>query len=104
PPAGAVGVAGGRAAAVWFSSGSSTRRSALGLACAGRQRRVGLCARNLRQPRPGLLWIAHQPADTLAHGAVADQTARGPEGKFASEPGTRAGVGPGARSQNAAAQ
>jgi len=63
-----------------------------------------LRAKNLRQPWPSLLWVAHQLADPSAHGTMADQTARGPQGVFAPELGARAGIGPGAGSQNVATQ
>ena len=63
------------------------------------------CAQeNLWQPWPGLLWAAHQLAHAPAHGALAHQTPGGSQGILAPRLGARAGVGPGARSQNAAAQ
>ena len=39
--------------------------------------------KDLRQHWTVLLWPAHQSADAAAHGAVADQTARGAQGAFA---------------------
>jgi DNA-binding CsgD family transcriptional regulator len=64
--------------AFWFARSSSTRWSSPGLACLGRQRPFRVYAENLWQLGPGPLWIAHQPAYALAHGAVAHQTAGGP--------------------------
>ena len=104
PLAGAFGFVGGCASALWLRHGGAARRSAPGLAGPGRQRRVRVRAKNLRQPWPGLLWVAHQLAHAPAHGALAHQTPGGSQGVFAPRLGTRAGVGPGAGSQNAAAQ
>ena len=54
----------------------------LALACPGRQRCLRVRTENLRQPWPGLLWIAHQSAHAPAHGAVAHQTPGGSQGVF----------------------
>src|ERR1035441_6711388 len=90
--------------ALWCSHGHRTRWSSLGAARLGWQRCLRLCPRNLWQPWPGLLWVAHQPADSAAHGAVAHQTPGGFERIFAPRPGASARVGPRAGSQNAPAQ
>ena len=101
---GASGIAGGRRSVVWLCHRRAARRRALGLAGTGGQRRLRVCAEDLWQSGASFLWIAHQLAHAPAHGAVADQTPRGPQGTLASRLGARAGLGSSARSQDAAAQ
>ena len=93
-------------AAPLFGSGTAVPRAGVLLALPALVASgVFECAQEIyAQPGAGLLWTAHQPADALAHGAVAHQTAGGSEGTLAPGLGARAGVGPGTRSQDPAPQ